>query len=68
MTFTASAQTLTWQGKPATEKVTYVAAQTATYPTVVYVMGNMGAHTTYNFSSKDRLIVDTAALCPYGKS
>ena len=64
MVFTDTTQTLTYAGKPASEKVSYNAAQTAVYPTTVYVIGNAG-HTTYNFSSKDKLVQDTAALCPY---
>jgi hypothetical protein len=65
MEFTSTTQTLTWAGKPATEKVSYNAAQTKTYPTTVYVMGNSANHQTYNFSSKDRMVLDTAAGCTY---
>jgi hypothetical protein len=64
MVFTDTTQTLTYAGKPASEKVTFNAMQTAVYPTTVYVIGNAG-HTTYNFSSKDRMVLDTAALCQY---
>ena len=64
MVFTNTTQTMTYAGKPATENVTYNAVQTAVYPTTVYVIGNAG-HTTYNFSSKDRMVLDTAAGCSY---
>jgi hypothetical protein len=65
MVFTATTQTLTYAGKAGTENVHYNAAQTAVYPTTVYVPGNTASHTTYNFSSKDRVVQDTAALCAY---
>ncbi len=48
--FTATTQTLTWPGQQPwpPEKVNYVAAQTSTYPTTVYVTGNTSAnHQTY---------------------
>ncbi|HWG21787.1 MAG TPA: hypothetical protein VG225_14745 [Terracidiphilus sp.] len=67
MEFTATTQTLTWSwsSKPVTEKVQYNAAQTAVYPTTVYVMGNSANHQTYNFSSKNRMVDDSAAGCTY---
>lgn len=67
MVFTSTTQTLTHAGKPATEKVNYVAAQTAVYPTTVYVTGNtyVSTHTTYNFPSKDKVVLSTAAACTY---
>jgi hypothetical protein len=65
MEFTSTAQTLTYAGKPVAEKVKYNAAQTAVYPTTVYVMGDSANHTTYNFSSKDKMVLDTAAGCIY---
>lgn len=67
MVFTATTQTMTWDGKPwPAEKVNYVAAQTSTYPTTVYVTGNTSAnHQTYNFSSKDSMVDDSAGLCHY---
>jgi hypothetical protein len=71
MVFTNTTQTLTYAGKPATENVTYNAMQTAVYPTTVYVMnaaGNVATHTTYNFPSKDRIVLDTAALCQYQRN
>jgi hypothetical protein len=67
MVFTSTTQTLTWPGQqPSPEKVNYIAAQTSTYPTTVYVTGNSSAnHQTYEFSSKDSMVLDTAALCHY---
>lgn len=65
MEFTSTTQTLTYAGKPVSEKVNYNAAQTAVYPTTVYVMGDSANHTTYNFSSKDKMVLDTAAGCTY---
>jgi hypothetical protein len=66
--FTATTQTLTWPGQKAwpAEKVNYVAAQTSTYPTTVYVTGQTSAnHQTYQFSSKDSMVLDNAGLCHY---
>lgn len=63
--FTSTTQTTIRDGKPATEKVNYIAAQTAVYPTTVYVTGNSANHTTYEFSSKDKMVMDTAAGCTY---
>ncbi len=66
--FTATTQTLTWPGQQPwpPEKVNYVAAQTSTYPTTVYVTGNTSAnHQTYQFSSKDSMVLDDAGLCHY---
>ena len=51
--FTSTTQTMIRDGKPATEKVNYIAAQTA------------ANHTTYEFSSKDKMVMDTAAGCTY---
>ena len=67
MVFTTTTQTLTWAGQqPLPEKVNYIAAQTATYPTTVYVTGNSSAnHQTYQFSSKDSMVYDSAAGCHY---
>jgi hypothetical protein len=47
--------------------VTYVTGNSNTFPTVVYVLTDAGItyHTTYNFPSKDKMILDTAAQCPY---
>jgi hypothetical protein len=66
--FTSTTQTLTWPGQKAwpAEKVNYVAAQTSTYPTTVYVTGQTSAnHQTYQFSSKDSMVLDDAGLCHY---
>jgi len=66
--FTSTTQTLTWPGQNAwpPEKVNYVAAQTSTYPTTVYVTGQTSAnHQTYQFSSKDSMVLDDAGLCHY---
>jgi hypothetical protein len=52
-------------GKSMTEKVNYIAAQTATCPTTVYVTGDAGNHTTYEFSTKDKMLIDISALCTY---
>ena len=67
MVFTSTTQTLTWPGQqPSTEKVNYIAAQTSTYPTTVYVTGNTSAnHQTYEFSSKNSMVLDDAGLCHY---
>lgn len=65
MVFTGTTQTLTYAGKSGTENITYNAVQTAVYPTTVYVMGTAGTHTTYLFSSKDKVVLDTAAFCTY---
>ena len=67
MVFTATTQTMTWPGQqPSPEKVNYIAAQTSTYPTTVYVTGDTSAnHQTYQFSSKDSMVFDSAAGCHY---
>jgi hypothetical protein len=54
-------------GKVNTIPVTYVTGNSNTFPTVVYVLTDAGItyHTTYNFPSKDKMILDTAAQCPY---
>jgi hypothetical protein len=67
MVFTSTTQTMTWPGQqPSPEKVNYIAAQTSTYPTTVYVTGNTSAnHQTYEFSSKDAMVFDSAAGCHY---
>jgi hypothetical protein len=74
MAFTNTTQTFTHSaamirstniGKVESSKVTYNATQTSVYPTTVYVLGDAGMHMTYLFSSKDRLVVDTADQCKY---
>ena len=67
MSFADSTQTMTYGDRVATENVTYNAMQTAVYPTTVYVIGNAG-HTTYNFPSKDKVVLDTAAGCSYQRN
>ena len=67
MLFTSTTQTMTYGDTPATENVTYNAIQTSVYPTTVYVIGT-GGHTTYNFPSKDKMILDTAAGCSYQRN
>jgi hypothetical protein len=56
-------------GQGNTIPVTYVAGESTTFPTVVYVMTDAGVefHTTFRFLSKDTMIMDTAAQCPYVK-
>ena len=50
-----------------TVAVTYVAGDPKTFPTVVYMMTDAGVanHTTFRFTSKDKVILDTAAQCAY---
>jgi hypothetical protein len=54
-------------GVVTTAPVTYVAGESTTFPTVVYMMTDAGIefHTTFRFLSKDKMIVDTAAQCAY---
>jgi hypothetical protein len=54
-------------GKVNTIPVTYVTGDSNTFPTVVYVLTDAGItyHTTYNFPSRDKMILDTAAQCAY---
>jgi hypothetical protein len=67
LVFTATTQTMTSGGKASSTNAVYNAAQTATYPTTVYVSvdGNFAIHITYIFSSKDRMKMDTFAGCTY---
>ena len=62
--FTATAQTMVYAGKPATEPASYSATQAGVFPTTEYVIGT-GGHTTYVFSTKDKMVMDTALLCTY---
>lgn len=64
MAFTDKTQTLTFDGKATTDKVTYSGPEKAVYPATVYVIGN-ATHTTYLFSSKDKMMLDTGASCSY---
>ena len=56
-------------GKFVTIPVTYVTngAKVVTFPATVYVMSDAGilAHTTYIFSTKDKMLLDTALQCTY---
>jgi hypothetical protein len=56
-------------GKLATIPVTYVTsgAKVVTFPATVYVMSDAGilAHTIYIFSTKDKMLLDTALQCTY---
>jgi len=57
------------QGKMSTIPVTYVTGgpKTLTFPTTVYVLTDAGItfHTTYNFSTKDQMMLNTGAMCSY---
>jgi hypothetical protein len=71
-TFEFAAKTYTKpiaDGKTSTIPVTYVTsgAKVVTFPATVYVMSDAGilAHTTYLFSSKDKMLLDTALQCTY---
>jgi hypothetical protein len=59
------------QGKMSTIPVNYVTGnpKTLTFPTTVYVLTDAGIvfHTTYNFSDKDHMILDTGAMCSYAR-
>jgi hypothetical protein len=54
-------------GKMNTAPVTYVAGETKTFPTVVWMITDAGManHTTYRFLSKDKMVLDTAWQCAY---
>ena len=72
MVFTAKTYTSTAaDGKESTIPVTYVTggAKTVTFPTTVYVITDAGAyyHTTYVFKTGNRMVLDTALLCPYAR-
>jgi hypothetical protein len=58
------------QGGQNTIPVTYVAGDATKFPTVVYVMTDAGVanHTTFNFVSKDKMVLDTALQCVYVRS
>ena len=62
--FTETTQTMVYAGKPATEPASYSATQAGVFPTTEYVIGT-GGHTTYVFSTKDKMVMDTALLCTY---
>ena len=72
MEFTAKTYTGTeTNGKTISMPVTYVTdgRKTLTFPTSVYVVTDAGInyHTTYNFSGKDNMILNTAAMCSYSR-
>ena len=58
-------------GKSVTMPVSYVTGdhKSLTFPTTVYVLTDAGIefHTTYNFSGKDNMILNTAAMCSYSR-
>ena len=62
--FTDTTQTLTSASKANTDKVTYLYDDRQAVPSPVYVSGNAG-HTTYIFSSKDKMMLDTGSSCSY---
>jgi hypothetical protein len=68
MTYAAKSVTqMSWDGKPSTIAVTYVAGDPTKFPATVYVMTDAGIdfHVTYIFPSKDKVTIDTAAMCTY---
>ena len=70
LTYTSkTATTPDYAGSPhsTTIPVTYVLGQTKGFPNVVWVMTDAGAayHTTFNFDSKDKMVLQTAAMCAY---
>jgi hypothetical protein len=70
MTYTEKSVTqVAWNGTPSTIAVTYVTGDSSKFPATVYVMTNAGIdyHVTYIFSSKDKVMVDTGAMCTYDR-
>jgi hypothetical protein len=70
MTYAAKSVTqMSWDGKPSTVAVTYVAGDPTKFPATVYVMTDAGIdfHVTYIFPSKDKVTIDTAAMCTYAR-
>ncbi|HWG19489.1 MAG TPA: hypothetical protein VG225_03095 [Terracidiphilus sp.] len=68
MTFAAKTVTqISWDGKTSTIAVTYVTGEATKFPAVVYVMTDAGItyHVTYIFSSKDKVMIDSGAMCTY---
>jgi hypothetical protein len=70
LTYTSkTATTPDYAGNPhsTTIPVTYVLGQTKGFPNVVWVMTDAGAayHTTFYFSSKDKMVLQTAEMCAY---
>ena len=64
---TATTPDLAGSPHSTTIPVTYVLGQTKGFPNVVWVMTDAGAayHTTFNFDSKDKMVLQTAAMCAY---
>jgi hypothetical protein len=70
MEFTAKTYTgLDANGKPYTIPVTYVTGdpKTITFPATVYVLTDAGIdfHTTYLFSTINKMMLNTGAMCSY---
>jgi len=71
MTYSAKSVTqVAWDGKSSTVAVTYVTGDSTKFPATVYVMTDAGIewHTTYIFSTKDKMILDTAGQCAYDRA
>ena len=64
---TATTPDLAGSPHSTTIPVTYVLGQTKGFPNVVWVMTDAGAayHTTFYFSSKDKMVLQTAEMCAY---
>ena len=68
MNYTAKSLTqVDWQGQTSTIAVTYVAGDATKFPTTVYVITDAGMayHTTWIFSSKDKVQLDAYTMCTY---
>lgn len=71
MTFAAKSVTQTsWDAKTSTTAVTYVTGDATKFPATVYVLTDAGIeyHVTYIFSTKDKMIMDTAGNCAYDRA
>src|SRR5476651_1371579 len=65
LTFTATTFTQRdLQGKLSTIPVSYIPAQTNTFPTTVYLVMDAD-HLTYVFTSADTMVLDTFLQCKY---
>ncbi len=70
MTYTDKAVTqVAWNGTQSTIAVTFVTGDSTKFPATVYVLTDAGIeyHVTYIFSSKDKVTIDTAAMCTYDR-
>jgi len=72
MEFTAKTYTgFDTLGKPYTVQITYVTGdpKKITFPATVYVLTDAGvsAHTTYLFSSVDKMMLNTGMMCSYSR-